>query len=323
MAGGGKSSQSQIQTFNDNRVVQGEGALYANNGARIGVTNYTLDGGAIPGLVDVASRVIDAGTEQQGRTLTALSDGIRQAFSLGSDAIASSDANTARALGFGGSALNFGSDALASNDANTARALGFGSSALNFGNDALSGAFDTVTRNNAGALNLASDALGTVGGFGDSLRQSIAQALNFAGDSQAGAFDTVTRNNVASLNFAGDALGTAGSFADRAAQAVAQAFNFGGDALGAVTGAVGSIGQSNAQAFNFGSDALAFGSDALARVLDASQQGTGRVIDSLNSTEQLVANAYNDAKGRGAMTDKLLLAAVAAMALVAVFAVKK
>jgi threonine dehydrogenase-like Zn-dependent dehydrogenase len=64
------------------------------------------------------------------------------------------------------------------------------------------------------------------------------------------------------------------------------------------------------QAFTFG-----------AGVLTAAAKQTDRVLDTMQATQQLTADAYNDAKGRGALTDKILIAAVGGALVVAAFAV--
>lgn len=46
-------------------------------------------------------------------------------------------------------------------------------------------------------------------------------------------------------------------------------------------------------------------------------------LDSLNTTSSLVKDAYADAKGRGAMTDKILIGSVVMAGLVAVAAIRK
>lgn len=50
------------------------------------------------------------------------------------------------------------------------------------------------------------------------------------------------------------------------------------------------------------------------------RQAQGQALDSLNTTANLVANAYADAKGRGAMTDKILIGSVVMAGLVAMAA---
>lgn len=66
-------------------------------------------------------------------------------------------------------------------------------------------------------------------------------------------------------------------------------------------------------------DALTFGT----KVLDASKVATDRALDGLEATQQLVAGAYEEAKGRGEWTDKLLAVAVVGALVVAGFAVKQ
>jgi len=96
---------------------------------------------------------------------------------------------------------------------------------------------------------------------------------------------------------------------DFASDTVAGAFGFGGQADSAAA-------RSSAQAYNFAGDALGgalqFGSSALTKA-----------FNSADGAAALVKDAYADAKGRGALTDKILIGAVLAMAVVAFAAVKK
>lgn len=76
--------------------------------------------------------------------------------------------------------------------------------------------------------------------------------------------------------------------------------------------------------------ALTFAGNAQANVLDLAAGSVstvanfgGRVLDQVAGTEQLVAAAYNDAKGQGALTQKILIVAVAGALLIAFVAVKK
>lgn len=86
--------------------------------------------------------------------------------------------------------------------------------------------------------------------------------------------------------------------------AIQAAFSLGKDALDANN-------TTTASAFGFGT-----------KVLDASIKATDRALDNLQATQQLTADAYADAKGRGAMTDKLLIAAVIGAMGVAFMAVR-
>lgn len=56
---------------------------------------------------------------------------------------------------------------------------------------------------------------------------------------------------------------------------------------------------------------------ALSTALDYGATQTKRAVDSVNSAAQLVNTAYADAKGRGAMTDYLLMGAMVLVGLVA------
>lgn len=76
------------------------------------------------------------------------------------------------------------------------------------------------------------------------------------------------------------------------------------------------------RSLTFGADALkralAFGDKAFSFGTDTQQTA----LDSLNSQANLVKDAYADAKGRGALTDKILIGAIAMAGLVAFAAVK-
>lgn len=62
--------------------------------------------------------------------------------------------------------------------------------------------------------------------------------------------------------------------------------------------------------------AFGFGSTALLQSLDLAKSSNSLVADSLTK-------AYADAKGRGSLTDVIILASVAAAGLVAVYALRK
>lgn len=55
---------------------------------------------------------------------------------------------------------------------------------------------------------------------------------------------------------------------------------------------------------------------------DFAKVAQGAALDSLNTTSSLVKDAYADAKGRGALTDKILIGAIAMSGLVAVMALR-
>lgn len=129
--------------------------------------------------------------------------------------------------------------------------------------------------------------------------EAINRAFQYAGDTGSQAFELVGGTLAEALGFGGKALdaalnaqGDALAFAEANARLnTTQAYNFAADALGG--------------AFGFGDRAL------------------DRASDAMSEATSLVKDAYADAKGRGALTDKILMGAIAAMAVVALMAVKK
>lgn len=117
---------------------------------------------------------------------------------------------------------------------------------------------------------------------------------------------------------------------DSADKSLAGAFGFGRDTVeGALSFGRTAIAQSMDSSRDALEGSLSFGSKAINAVqgtfsdaLSYSKQTTAAALDNLQATQKLTADAYNDAKGRGAMTDKLLMGAVAAMAVVAAVAVR-
>lgn len=81
---------------------------------------------------------------------------------------------------------------------------------------------------------------------------------------------------------------------------------------GAINRAFDTADLSVGRALDFGGNALAFATDAQAATLD-----------SLTTTSNLVKDAYADAKGRGALTDQILIGAIAMAGLVAFKAISK
>lgn len=130
-------------------------------------------------------------------------------------------------------------------------------------------------------------------------------------------FDFAGKQSGQVLDFGGRAL-------DLSAESVGAALGFGGKAMTAALNAQqdalafadSSAARSTAASYNFASDALGeafgFGGNAMNKAFNAAEGATA-----------LVKDAYADAKGRGALTDKILMGAIAAMAVVALMAVKK
>jgi len=92
--------------------------------------------------------------------------------------------------------------------------------------------------------------------------------------------------------------------------------NITGDAFGFGKSTLTSMG-------NVFSDALASNESAVKQVLTYGMDTTNRAYDNVDETTNLVKDAYADAKGRGALTDQILIGAIAAMALIAYMAVRK
>ena len=68
---------------------------------------------------------------------------------------------------------------------------------------------------------------------------------------------------------------------------------------------------------------LSFGSTALNKAFGFGVDTQKTALDSLNTQANLVKDAYADAKGRGALTDKILIGAIAMAGIVAFAAVRK
>jgi hypothetical protein len=119
------------------------------------------------------------------------------------------------------------------------------------------------------------------------------------------------------LSFGSDALGLADSVAGRAITANTNAYS---DSLGFAEGLSKAKDTIISNVF---SDALASNDSAVKQVLTYGSNASNKAYDSLAATSNLVKDAYADAKGRGALTDKILMGSIAAMAVVAFMAVKK
>ena len=143
------------------------------------------------------------------------------------------------------------------------------------------------------------------------------------------------------FKFAGDTVGSAFKFGSRALDSNVAVTH---DALNFADDTVGNTLKANTEAMriaaNSQQDALAFADTAqktsaktqslaldtaagsMSQALAYSGRQTAVALDSLTGSANLVKDAYADAKGRGALTDKLLMAAIGVAGLVAVMAVK-
>lgn len=157
-------------------------------------------------------------------------------------------------------------------------------------------------------------------------------SLNFAGDTVTDSLKLVDRTTDTAFNFGGDALDRTLNTVDRttdtaftfAGDTLAGAYQFGTAAMANVAniadasiGAAAASTKSAQQLARLGletsqdtfGNALAFGAGTLAKAFDAASE-----------TGAFVKDAYADAKGRGALTDKILIGALIAMAVVAIYA---
>lgn len=138
-------------------------------------------------------------------------------------------------------------------------------------------------------------------------------------------------NNTLDYDVVNRAFGFGAGVLDMGSDAIAEALGFGGKALGAAMDVTSdalafadqNASRSSAMAYNAMTDALATGETALSRAFTFGNNAMGAAFDTLGSTQNLVKDAYADAKGRGALTDKMIMVAIAAMAVVAFAAVKK
>ena len=181
----------------------------------------------------------------------------------------------------------------ADNSTNTTNVLDGGSIAL-AGQSVIAGNIDT-----AAALGFGTKAIDSSLGFGaGALADSLAASNDALTKSISFANAADSRANAAAAASAADAAAARSDAFGFAASAAARADNVQQNALDVVAGNT--------------ADALAYG-----------KWETGAALDSLNTSAGMVATAYADAKGRGALTDKIMMLAIAGAALVAWQAVKR
>jgi hypothetical protein len=165
------------------------------------------------------------------------------------------------------------------------------SGALNLGSDALAFGSDALASNNktsGNAFDLVGGVLNEALGFGT---KTVNSSFDFANSALADSLANERYAQQQAAQQASDAIAFAQASSAQSAAAQKQA-------LDAATGSM--------------ADALAYGG-----------KQTAIALDSLNGSAELVKNAYADAKGRGAMTDYLLMAAIGVAGLVAYSALRK
>jgi hypothetical protein len=87
-------------------------------------------------------------------------------------------------------------------------------------------------------------------------------------------------------------------------------------ALDTVSGVVGA-------ASGIANTAISASTQDLSLSLNFATTANAKALDSLNTTSNLVKDAYADAKGRGALTDKILIGAIVMAGVIALAAVRK
>lgn len=92
---------------------------------------------------------------------------------------------------------------------------------------------------------------------------------------------------------------------------------------GAINRAFDTADNSVGMALGFGGKALDYSGSTIGKALDFATKAQSATLDSLNTTANLVKDSYADAKGRGALTDQILIGAIAMAGLVAYTAVRK
>lgn len=120
------------------------------------------------------------------------------------------------------------------------------------------------------------------------------------------AMDNMLTSNQDSLLFANDAM--------------RQSYGF---AKGVNDTAFGFADATNKSANATSAKALDSAGASMDKALAFSARTTGVALDSLSESANMIKDSYADAKGRGAMTDYLLMAAIGGALLVAMYAVRK
>ncbi len=141
---------------------------------------------------------------------------------------------------------------------------------------------------------------------------AIGKSFDFASNTVDKAFQFGEKNNQDAINFASDSLqqtlAASRESARYAAQSAADSIAFAQDA--------------NNKSIAVQRESIGTAADSMASALAYGGKQTAVALDSLQGSAELVKNAYADAKGRGSMTDYLLMAAIGVAGLVAYGAMK-
>lgn len=175
------------------------------------------------------------------------------------------------------------------------------------------------SKSNTNPVTTQTDNRRVIGENGISAENSAVSVVNNTLDPNvvAAALQAVGSNSTAGFTFGSDVLTSSLGFGG---DALTAALNASGDALAF---ADSNANRNSAMAYSVFGDALNTSQNALNRAFSFGSAALDRSFSNLGDTQQLVADAYADAKGRGAMTDKILIGSIAAMAVVAFAAVGK
>lgn len=169
-------------------------------------------------------------------------------------------------------------------------------------NGAVNRAFDSTDRNVSESFAFGTNALQTVD-------NAQTKAFMFGNNALLTADNASTK----SLIFGNNALLTADKAQERA--------------YGFASGVLDNNLDTTRAAFSYGADsqgsAYEFSKGILGRAVSFAEDANDRALDSLNTTANLVKDSYADAKGRGALTDQILIGAIAMAGIVAFTALKK
>lgn len=191
-------------------------------------------------------------------------------------------------------------------DSVSSNALAFGSDALVFAGTGLSHTLDFASS----TLDLAGQVQG----------KAVAGAFGFGSDLVAQSLDA---NRAAAKDAFGFGLDSMAYVSDAYDGSTGKALNFGSDLFGQ---SLASADTSRSQALGLVDSVV---SDSLGYLFDsASKSRTDSIglvngaLSQVKSATDMLGNAYADSQGRGALTDKILMVAIAGAMLIAVFAVK-
>lgn len=149
--------------------------------------------------------------------------------------------------------------------------------------------------------------------------------LNFGGGSSSSTKQETVQNDNRITNGTNGIVAQGGSSVQVLdGGAISNAFNFANQAFDTAVGGVGEAGKNALSMVQTGNqNALAFAQNSNLKALDFATSANAQASATLDKTTSVLKSAYEDAKGRGALTDYVLLAALAMAGFVAFNAVKK